>query len=191
MKVIYMTGAPASGKSTTARLLKEKLEGLKVWEYGAELTRYVQERPQVTTQEDLRRLSGNVVTPDDVAAVDQKLLGFVKANRGLFPVVIDSHPVTKEDYGYRITAFSADQVRALAPDEIWVLFTSPDIAVERINANAAGRPQIDLEQARMHTDLQASVAATYGIVTGRPVYLFDSGGDQQTLIGRLAERLKK
>lgn len=85
MKVIYMTGAPASGKSTTARLLKEKLEGLKVWEYGAELTRYVQERPQVTTQEDLRRLSGNVVTPDDVAAVDQKLLGFVKANRGLFP----------------------------------------------------------------------------------------------------------
>jgi adenylate kinase len=189
MKAIYLTGAPAAGKSTTAHLLKEKVPGLKLWEYGAELTRYVQERPQVTTQADLRRLSGNVITPEDVIAVDKELLEFVKANRATDPIIIDSHPVTKEDYGYRITAFSIDQIKALAPDEIWVLFTPPEIAIDRINRDAAGRPQIDLEQARLHTFLQASVAASYGIATGRPVYLFDTSTDQQALIERLAERL--
>ncbi|NNU64356.1 AAA family ATPase [Rhizobium sp. WYCCWR 11152] len=189
MKTIYLTGAPAAGKSTTAHLLKEKVPGLKVWEYGAELTRYVHDRPQVTTQADLRRLSATVITPEDVAAVDGELLEFVKANRATASIIIDSHPVTKEDYGFRITAFSTDQITALAPDEVWVLFTPPEIAIDRIRRNAAGRPLIDLEQARLHASLQASVAASYGIATGRPVYLFDTSGDQQALIERLAARL--
>lgn len=191
MKTVYLTGAPAAGKSTIVQLLKQKIPELLVWEYGAELTRYVSDRPQVTSQTDLRRLSANVVTPEDVLAVDRELLNFIAIHRGTVPIIIDSHPVTKEDYGYRITAFSEDQVKALAPDEIWVLYTTPEIAIQRISENAEGRPAIDLEQARMHTALQASVAATYGIVTGRPVYLFDSNVEQRTLMEQLAARLIK
>ncbi|WP_158665409.1 ATP-binding protein [Sinorhizobium fredii] len=191
MKTVYLTGAPAAGKSTTARLLKQQIPGLKIWEYGAELTRYVKERAQIGSQADLRRLSANVVTPEDVAAVDKELLEFVNTNRGTYPIVIDSHPVTKEDFGYRITAFSEAQVKALAPDEIWVLFTPPNVTVERINSDAEGRPQIDHEEARMHTSLQAGVAATYGVAIGRPVYLFDSSIDQAALIRRLGDRLSR
>ena len=39
-KVIYLTGAPASGKSSTTRLLKERLADLEIWEYGAQLTEH-------------------------------------------------------------------------------------------------------------------------------------------------------
>jgi adenylate kinase len=191
MKTVYLTGAPAAGKSTTSRLLLDKIPELKIWEYGAELTRYVSNRQNVATQTDLRRLSANVISPEDVAALDKELIVFVEANRATYPIIIDSHPVTKEDYGYRITAFSADQIKALAPDEIWVLFTSPEVTVNRIQLDASGRPQIDLEQARWHTSLQASVAATYGIASGRPVYLFDASEDQEVLIERLVHRLSK
>jgi adenylate kinase len=189
MKTVYLTGAPAAGKSTTAHLLKELVPALKVWEYGAELTRYIAGRHGVSGQSDLRRLSGQVVTPEDVAKVDLELLQFVQLNRSTAPIIVDSHPVTKEEYGFRITAFSHQQIVALDPDEIWVMFTSPLIAVDRIAAAAGGRPMIDLEQARFHTMLQASVAATYGIITGKPVYLFDSGIDQHKLVDQLALRL--
>ncbi|OHV18691.1 AAA family ATPase [Rhizobium sp. RMa-01] len=191
MKTIYLTGAPAAGKSTTVQLLREKIKELLVWEYGAELTRYVRSRPQINSQSDLRRLSADVITPQDILAVDRELLNFVEIHRGSAPIIIDSHPVTKEDYGYRITAFSEDQVKALSPDEIWVLYVSPEIAIQRITDNAQGRPAIDVEQARMHTTLQASVAASYGIATGRPVYLFDANIEQRTLVERLVARLNK
>lgn len=191
MKTVYLTGAPSAGKSTTARALRERIPGLMLWEYGAELTRYVSDRSPETTQEDLRRLSANFISPEDISAVDEKLLEFVKTNRAAHPIIIDSHPVTKEDYGYRVTAFSADQIRVLSPDEIWVLFTPPEVAVDRINLAAEGRAKVNTEQARLHTSLQVSVAASYGIAAGRPVYLFDSSVDQQALVERLVVRLKK
>ena len=40
-KVIYLTGAPASGKSSTTRMLADRVPGLRVWEYGARLTEHV------------------------------------------------------------------------------------------------------------------------------------------------------
>ena len=165
MKTVYLTGAPAAGKSTTAHLVKQRIPEVKLWEYGAELTRYVADRLAISDQTELRRLSGNIVTPEDVASVDRELLQFIELNRGIAPIIVDSHPVTKENYGFRITAFSGDQIKALDPDEIWVLFTSPAVAVDRISSAPAGRPLIDLEQARFHTNLQASVAATYGVIT--------------------------
>lgn len=189
MKTIYLTGAPAAGKSTTAHLLRERVPALKVWEYGAELTRHAADRAGVSGQHDLRRLSGQVITPEDVVSVDRELLKFVQLNRAASPIVVDSHPVTKEEYGFRITAFSHEQIKALDPDEIWVLFTSPTVAVDRINSAPDGRPLVDAEQARFHTTLQASVAASYGIITGKPVYLFDSNIDQHQLVRQLAARL--
>jgi len=189
MKTVYLTGAPAAGKSTTANLLRQHIPLLKVWEYGARLAQYVADRACVSGQSDLRRLSGQVVTPEDVVSVERELLKFVELNRAASPILVDSHPVTKEKYGFRITAFSHEQIKALDPDEIWVLFTSPTIAVDRISSAPDGRPLINVEQARFHTTLQASVAATYGIITGKPVYLFDSNIDQQELVKQLAARL--
>ncbi len=188
-KTIYLTGAPAAGKSTTTRLLAEKIPNLLIWEYGQRLTDFVRDRELIEDQNEVRRRSSGVITPDDVSEMDRQLLRFVEDNRAYAPIIIDSHPVTKEVFGFRITAFSNEKVQALSPDEIWVLYTPPEVAVHRIGIDPAGRPQIDEEQARMHTALQASVAANYGVITGKPVYLFDSSGDQAQLVDRLKARL--
>ena len=96
-KVVYVTGAPAAGKSSTVRLLTDQMENVVVWEYGARLTEHVSARSSdVTGQDDLRAKSAGVVTPADVEEVDRSLLQFVEENRSHRSILIDSHPVTKE-----------------------------------------------------------------------------------------------
>ena len=189
-KVIYLTGAPAAGKSSTTRMLAERVPGLLIWEYGARLTEHIMMKStSVSNQQDLRARSASVVTPDDIVEVDRALLAFVRNNRTERHVLIDSHPVTKEAYGYRITPFSLDQFAQLAPDEIWVLYASPEETRRRIVADSGGRPLVTDEEARIHTALQASVAATYGMALGQPVYLFDTALPQYEVVARLAGRL--
>jgi len=189
-KVIYLTGAPASGKSSTSRMLVESVPQVLVWEYGARLTDYVKAKTRsVLNQDDLRAKSASIVTPEDVAEVDKELLEFVQNNRSDHSILIDSHPVTKEVYGYRITPFSLQQFVELAPDEVWVLYASPGETLRRIATDGGGRPTVTIEEAQAHTTLQASVAATYGVAAGRPVYFFDTAVPQGELVTRLAGRL--
>lgn len=189
-KVVYLTGAPAAGKSSTLRLLTEQVPDIVVWEYGARLTELLQARSsEIKSQDEVRANSAKVVTPADIAELDQRLLAFVEQNRGRRPVIVDSHPVTKERYGYRITAFSLAQIQRLAPDEIWVFIASPTETLRRIESDAGGRPQVSEEEARFHTALQASVAATYGVLSNADVYAFETAGSREKLIEHLRERL--
>jgi adenylate kinase len=189
-KTIYVTGAPAAGKSSNVRLLVEVAPDVLVWEYGAQLTELLRAKASdIKTQDDLRAKSAGVVSPTDIAELDERLLSFVEENRGRRSVIIDSHPVTKEEYGYRITAFSATQVQKLAPDEIWIFVASPNETRRRIGEKAGGRPQVSEEEARFHTALQASVTATYGILSGATVYVFETIGPRENLIEQLKKRL--
>ena len=190
-KAIYLTGAPASGKSSTLALLKEKLPNLNVWEYGARLTEFLQHRgSMVKDQDELRTESAKIATPVDIDSLDNRLLVWTAENRRTGHSIIDSHPVTKEHYGYRVTAFSADRFKQLNLDEIWLFYVAPDVTVERIARKAAGRPTITLEEARIHSAAQASVACTFGIVSGCPVYMFDTNVVQTALITQLTRRLE-
>lgn len=190
-KVVYLTGAPVAGKSSTTRLLAERVQGLLIWEYGAKLTEHCAARSaEAIRQDDLRARSAGIVTPEDVAAVDAALLAFIDEHRNTRNVLIDSHPVTKEEYGYRITPFSLKQFGQLRPDEIWVLYASPEETRRRIEADPGGRPMVSDEEARTHTMLQASVAATYGMAIRCPVYMFDTEGSRDVLVTKLVGRLR-
>lgn len=190
-KVIYLTGAPAAGKSSTTRQLSEQISDLMVWEYGARLTEYCANKlVRAVKQDELRAQSAAIVTPEDVENVDIALLAFVRDHRTTQNIIIDTHAVTKEDFGYRITPFSLEQFAELAPDEIWVFYASPDDTRERIEKDAGGRPPVSEEDARMHTMLQASVAATYSMSLGRPAYLFDTSAPREQLVALLVDRLK-
>lgn len=188
-RVIYLTGAPAAGKSSVTRALHRFVSPLEIFEYGERLTQYVSARQdQKLTQESIRTSSAAVVTPEDIQAVDKLLLAFVADARAKAHVVVDSHPVTRERYGFRVTPYSLGDFALLSPDSICVLFTPPDVAVERIDRSPAGRPRVTLWESGFHTGLQASVAATYGMSMGIPIYLIDSSpplDDVATEVARL------
>ena len=190
--VVYLTGAPATGKSTLIERLKSSVEPIRGISYSRLLADYIAERDQRAIAEDhLREYSSQVVTPDDVNNVDDQLIEYVSEGRLHSHVIIDSHPVTKEQYGYRITAFSVEKLRAIRPTMIVVLYTEPSVVISRIQANNQGRPQISPFEAQFHSDLQASVAATYGVLLGVPVYLLDSSQSVEHLISVIANQLTK
>lgn len=189
-EVVYLTGAPAAGKSTLTRKLSALHGGLKTFEFGQRLTDYInRSRRAVIEQAGLREQSSAIASPEDIRAVDAELIAYVAEHRDQTPVIIDSHPVTKEAYGYRVTAYSLREFERLRPTQIWMLFTDPGVALARIAASPEGRPSITLEEARLHTQLQAGVATTYGMQLGVPVYFFDADRDPDQLANSLLKRL--
>lgn len=189
--VIYLTGAPATGKSTLSRNLAAKFPALRVFAYSDELRRHLAHRAQsALTEDSIRELSAKVVTSDDIVALDTQLVNRVRTERAEAPFLIDSHPVTKEDYGFRVTAFNVETLRALNPDVIVCLYTSPAVLIERIRSTPMGRPMVREFEAKMHIDLQASVATQYGVLLGKPVYLIDSSIAESDLVATVAARAR-
>lgn len=187
--VIYLTGAPATGKSTLSRNLAAKYPSLTVFAYSEELRKVLAHRAASPLTEDgIRQLSAKVVTPEDIVALDRVLVDRARSERTRGPFLIDSHPVTKEDYGFRVTGFDIDTLKALNPDLIVCLYVSAQTTISRIGSTPMGRPMVQEFEAQMHTNLQTSVATQYGILLGKPVYLIDSSVPEDELAATVAAK---
>lgn len=181
--VIYLTGSPAAGKSSLSERLEQVISPIKVFNYGKELTEYLAAKSGGPLhQDELRRQSSQVITPEDVEALDSILLQQVSELRLKTNFVIDTHAVTKESYGFLVTPFSLQRFGELRPTKIVVLYTSPEVAISRIGANPGGRPMITEFESGFHSALQASVALSYGTSLGIPVYFLDGDKDTSELL---------
>jgi adenylate kinase len=141
--VVYLTGAPAAGKSSVAEQLIQVILPIEVFNYGHELTRYLAAKTaDPLSQDELPKRSSQVITPEDVEALDSILLKRVAELRSRTNVVIDTHAVTKEPYGFRVTPFSLQRFGELRPTKLVVLYTLPEVAISRIGAGPGGRPMI-------------------------------------------------
>lgn len=182
-RVIYLTGAPAAGKSTLCVNIQQRAARLLVFSYSALLRDHIRKRDGADIgAAELREKSSRVVTRDDVMAVDTKLIDEINANRDTHDILIDSHPVTKESYGFRVTPFSADQVRAFSPDAIVCLYAPPDVLHRRISTSPDGRPLPSMFEIEMHTHVQVALATQYSINVGKSCYLIDSSVSPEQLI---------
>lgn len=126
--IVYLTGAPATGKSTLCGQLAT-LPNVRHFSFSERLRDRLNQRMNTALDEsDIRRLSAQAVTPADVDAVDEALTreaDEVRETGGY--LVIDSHPVTKEDYGFRVTPFSVERLRQLRPDKLIGLYAPPGV----------------------------------------------------------------
>lgn len=182
-RVIYLTGAPATGKSTICKNIYVNSSEVEIYSYGSLLREVVSERTRRTlTEHDMRELSAALVTSEDVQRTDDLLMEKVQTARISKHIIIDSHAVTKEVYGFRVTPFKIDQLKALNPDLIICTYASPDVVASRIQANANGRPLPHGFELDMHIKLQASLAAQYGFFLNCPCYIVDTSGPIETVL---------
>jgi adenylate kinase len=183
-KIVYLTGAPATGKSTLTENLQKRLPQTSIFTYSKELASFLNEKNQgvESTQDDLRRESAKLITREDVAEVDNRLLKKAQEYRGNRNFVIDSHPVTIEEYGFRITPFAKTKLSALAPDIIICLYAEPKVIANRIKVNAAGRPLPSEWEITMHIQLQCNVASVYAFDIGASFYLLDANKTPDELL---------
>jgi adenylate kinase len=182
-RVLYLTGPPAAGKSTLLRALERAVPHLLALSYSELLRDHLQTRTcQRLGEHDVRRLSAALITREDVDRVDEQLIARVERERTTRSIVIDSHPVTREAYGFRVTPFRQEQLQRLSPDVVVALYAPADAIEARIRANAMGRPLPTRAELELHNHLQANLAVTYGLLLDRPVYLCDSAVDPNTLL---------
>jgi adenylate kinase len=190
-RVIYVTGAPATGKSTLCAGLIAARADIQVFSYSLRLRDLVHQQDGIRlSSEGIRKQSAGVITKAHIEQLDRDLIEFVKRERDRCNLVIDSHPVTKEAYGFRITAFSHLQISELAPDAIVCLFAAPEVIAARIAAAPEGRQPVSTHDLAMHSNLQAAVAAQYGVITGKAVYFLDSAISQDELLARALKAAK-
>ncbi len=184
-KVIYLTGAPATGKSTLTENLKVQIPELNVFTYSKELLEWLKEKNNnLTSQDDLRRESAQVITREDVQEVDRQLLELVKTTRQSQSTIIDSHPVTIEQFGFRVTPFSRKQLSELKPDIVICLYADPEIITSRIKANASGRPLPTISELNFHMHLQAQVASQYAFEIDCSLYFLNADCSREELMNR-------
>ena len=173
--VIYLTGPPAVGKSTLCERLAEAVPGLEVLHYSILLRDYLTQKGSGATEDGIRQASAAIITPQIVSEVDDLLIERVRVLRARHPVIVDSHSVTKEKYGYRITPFPLKKLRELAPTHVCLLYTDSETVMKRISKNPQGRPEVSSFEADFHLYLQSQVAVNYGMDLGLPVYALDNG----------------
>jgi adenylate kinase len=132
-KVILLTGATGTGKSTLAQLLVQRISPLRRVDYGQLLREYKEQKHGTrTSYDELRAKSADVIAADDVVSVDDWLITQLPKWQADGHVLIDSHPVTKESFGYRVTPFSYDQLRRINFAAIFVLVGDPIKLAARI-----------------------------------------------------------
>jgi adenylate kinase len=123
-----------------------------------------------------------MITREDVEKVDRQLLDVANTCRDRQTLVVDSHPVTIEKFGFRVTPFKKDQLKQLAPDVIVCLYAQAEIIADRISKDAAGRPLPTHSEIDLHTQLQCQVASIYAIETGASLYFLNAAHSPEVLL---------
>lgn len=190
-KVIYLTGSPASGKTTTIKLLKNIVSNIKVFEYGREMTEHLHKSKKNNniSQCDIRSGTANIVSNEDIIKVNNKLILWCAEKRMTHSLIIDTHQVTREKHGYSLNPFSLENLKQLDLSEIWFFYASSEEIIRRINKAPSGRTLPTSWDADFHTFSQLSIVETYSVLAGIPIYMFDTHKNQQTLASLLAKRI--
>lgn len=190
-KVVYLTGSPAAGKTSISERLAELVPNTIHFRFGRELTELLQ-RQFAVTEEDLRTSTSHVSSIDHVQQINERAIEMCANNRSTKNIIIDTHAVTTETYGFRVTPLSADQICRLQPDMIVCVIASPETTLSRIRESSRGRPELSVEQLHIQAQLQRTLVINYSILTGRPSYFLDNESQSQMkeILGELTAQLE-
>ncbi len=173
-KVILLTGSPGTGKSTLRNALATRIAGLEHFDYGQLLLRRKQRDGSDLNYEQLREQSSAIISPSDVRTTDDWVIAEIASLRAKSDVLIDSHALTRESYGFRAIPFSRRQLEDLNLDVVLALRCDPDVLVARVKVDPGGRRELTTELAREIQILQESLSLTYAVVCGCPAFMIDN-----------------
>jgi adenylate kinase len=168
---VYLTGAPATGKTSVATYLHDTY-GARVFSYGQALREHAALRG--ISHEELRQKSSSVVRKELIGELDASLPGLLAEWRNTGPVIIDSHAVTSEPWGLRAIPYSRNALLRLGLTRIVCLMADGQTLFDRIDRDPAGRRSEDRWKLGQLNNAQVALAASYAHTTGLPVCAIDA-----------------
>jgi adenylate kinase len=180
-ETILLTGTAAVGKSTLSRKIG-KTTGFKAFEYGDELFKQAAQSHPTLSHSETRSDSEIYISNEDVRNTDESLQLFIRKYRNEYHVVIDSHAVSKESYGFRSEPFGLGGLQRANFSRIICLYCDPNIIVERTKNNPEGRPALTTQEAEFYQSFQSSVAITYSTLLGVPLHFVNSNASPDEVV---------
>ena len=188
-KVILLTGAPGTGKSTLRQSLESCIPSLQHFDYGELLLRRKEQEGIQLSYEQLREQSASVITPEDVSNTDEWVAAEIGRLRATCDVIIDSHALTREDYGFRAIPYTVHQLNEIQFDAIIALRCDPEILITRVAADPKGRRGLTVELAREIQVLQEALGLHYAVASGCTAFVIDASERTAAEVRALAVRL--
>ena len=176
-KVVLLTGVPAVGKTTLARYARERIAHLHVVTFGEMIFEARQREEPTITYQEMRASPTKQAAGDSIAEATELLIERAGELRRTSNVLIDSHAVAKDDYGFRITPDSEAVLKRLMLDAVIVLHARPDTVLARMQSSPAGRRIVTPRQLATHEALQDAVAVAYAVASGCPVYVLEASSE--------------
>lgn len=189
MRLLYLTGAPASGKSTITNAISQIEPSIQIIRYSDEIKNFYTEskRGQFTTQQ-LRVESSKIISYSDISNIDQYILKKIQTSAADY-IVLESHAITSESYGFRATPFSVQMLEMIAPKLIVCLYSETDLIFERIKDNPQGRLLQSAENIQVGQLLQMSLALQYGILSNAEIHFINTHQESQVVAQQLVNML--
>lgn len=171
---MLLSGAPGTGKSTLRRSLEPFVSGLQHFDYGELLLRQKAQQGSVLTYDELREQSASVISPHEVSDTDEWVIAEIARLRKTSDVIIDSHALTREEYGLRAIPFSSHHLSTLQLDALLLLRCDPEALLARVAADRGGRREMSVELAREIQLLQESLCLNYAVLCACTFYAIDT-----------------
>ena len=190
MKKIYLTGIAASGKTTLAKEVALLQENIMSVSYSSLLSEHISNKYGKSIEvSELRKQSARIIEPEDIRELDNYIKNLVKNYTNEKHIILDSHAVTIEEYGIRVTPFSEKILKEINFDILISMYTDPELIIQRISENSLGRKQICRYTVESALNIQNSVLLNYASILNKPVYFLDSSKEKKFLVEWILKKI--
>lgn len=188
MNTFLLTGAPGVGKSTIASMLQRRWpRRFEVVPFGRLLYTACKSRMnQDFTYEEFKKSSASYVTQPDIIAASGRLQYMIRHQRNSRWLIVDSHAVAREQYGYRATPDDPVTLKKFAYSYIIQLTADPKVIAQRVVSEPA-RVQLTSGQVGSLQLIQMSISIYYAGTLGCPLHLVDAEGPVHNTVDRVEQ----
>ncbi|MGI8426323.1 MAG: ATP-binding protein [Actinomycetota bacterium] len=186
-----MTGVPGVGKTTVCSMLAAQYPGRYCHvSFGKLILEALESGERALSYSGLRREVSKFVTPAVIERATRLLEERARSAEPTIWTVVDSHAVSQDWYGYRVTADGPRYFAVIRYKAIVNLFANAGAVLNRTVLDRAGRHALSEKELELHSGLQAAVSICYGSLSECPVFFVDAGGDIKAVVERVDAVLK-
>lgn len=179
---VFLTGSPATGKSTLCQLLAEQDERIRLFLFGENMEEHLTSIGKRAQLREMRQGTLPIVSSDDIDAVCSQLLDWLSRHEDGSVSIIDSHQVTIESHGVSLRPFDDNVLGQMHIDQVWVTVTEPQIAISRMSSDGKGRKVPSDFLATVHDGAQMALAVRYSAIWSCPVHFIQNSGTKAQLV---------
>jgi adenylate kinase len=172
-KFVVVTGVPGVGKSTITRSIVTKIDPAVRIGFGELIFEVKQQQEIMVDYEQLRASPNKSIPINYVDRAAELLLEKVTLLRQTTNILLDSHAVVKDYFGFRVAPEINDFNKAKI-DAVIVVHAPFDIVYQRLIKEPKGRTLISEQTFETQRTLQDAVAINFSLMARCPMYVIET-----------------